>query len=290
MKKRLRATREETLSSSFKSAYTNQNELQRPISKSGIRAGSETLCGGWEQRQAGPEGGNRKGFSDAISRAVERFPEIFEAEKQFNPAGATRAAEEAALLEHAEKTGTLLDAMDFFRRWRESGAHGGNEHQVIVGDEGQPVEKRTNMPYFHNNWFDYLQRIRLHNCLFPEAPISVKGVQNQPRQLGTPHGDMMPAGVYVVTEQPFVKWARESTQEETADFLSQFGFSKVPVAQGENDTGAWHNPETGVRLNDVRGDNIVIRKGDDGKLMPVVLDVPISVDVVPEVISIKKTT
>lgn len=89
---------------------------------------------------------------DIVSRAVENFPAVFEAEAQFNPAGATRAAEDAALSAYAEENGLLLNPIDFFIRWRDSGANGGQEHQVIVGDSGQPVEKRTNVPYFHDSW------------------------------------------------------------------------------------------------------------------------------------------
>jgi Serine/Threonine/Tyrosine Kinase found in polyvalent proteins len=214
---------------------------------------------------------------DTVTRAVESFPEVFKAEAQLNPAGATRAAEESALSAYAAKNGALLDPIEFFGRWRDSGANGGQEHQVVVGDAGQPVEKRTNIPYFHDSWSGYFERIRLHNVLFPEAFITIKGFQNQGRQLGTPYGDVLPSGIYCVIEQTFVNWEREATPEEIRTYLHSGGFVKVPVFAGEKDTGKWYNPKTGVHLVDVRGDNIVLARGDDDLLRPVALDVPIRI-------------
>ena len=212
---------------------------------------------------------------DIVSIAVENFPAVFEAEAQFNPAGATRAAEETALLANAEKNGLLLNPIDFFIRWRDSGANGGQEHQVIVGDSGQPVEKRTNVPYFHDSWRGYFERIRLHNILFPEASITVKGFHNQSRQLWTPYGEVLPPGIYCVIEQPFVNWEREATPQEIRGYLHSGGFLKVLVFAGEKDTGEWYNPKTDIHLVDVRSDNLVMARGDDDILRPVVVDVPI---------------
>gem|GEM_PF-4604221 len=212
-----------------------------------------------------------------VSRAVDNFPDVFKAEAQFNPAGATRAAEETALSAYAADNGALLDPIEFFSRWRDSGANGGQEHQVVVGDSGEPVEKRTNVPYFHDSWAGYFDRIRLHNVLFPEASITINGFQNQGRQLGTPYGDVLPSGIYCVIEQPFVNWDREATPEEIRTYLHSGGFVKVPVFSGEKDTGEWYNPKTGIHLVDVRGDNIVMARGDDDLLRPVALDVPIRI-------------
>ena len=210
-----------------------------------------------------------------VCRAVEDYRAVFEAEAQFNSAGATRAAEEYALLAFAENNGLLLNPIAFFSRWRDSGANGGQEHQVVVGDSGRPVEKRTNVPYFHASWAGYFERIWLHNVLFPEASITIKGFQNQSRQLWTPYGDVLPPGIYCVTEQPFVNWEREATPEEIRGYLYSGGFSKVPVSVGEKDTGEWYNPKTDLHLVDVRGDNIVMARGDDDLLRPVTLDIPI---------------
>jgi len=214
---------------------------------------------------------------DTVTQAVESFPGVFKAEAQLNPAGATRSAEEAALSAYAAQIGALLDPIEFFSRWRDSGANGGQEHQVVVGDAGQPVEKRTNVPYFHDSWAGYFDRIRLHNILFPEASITIKGFQNQGRQLGTPYGEVLPSGIYCVIEQPFVNWEREATPDEIRTYLHSGGFVKVPVFAGEKDTGQWYNPKTGIHLVDVRGDNIVMARGNDGLLRPVVLDVPIRI-------------
>ena len=211
---------------------------------------------------------------DIVNHSAINFPDIFREEARIHPAGATRAAEGAALLAYATQTDTFLDPVDFFCRWRESGANGGQEHQVVVGDAGEPVLKRTHLPYFHDSWAGYFDRIRLHNILFPEATISIKGFQNQERQLGTPYGDVLPSGTYCVIAQPFVNWEREATLEEIRTYLGSGGFVKVPVLAGEKDTGEWYNPRTGIHLVDVRGDNIVMARGDDALLRPVSLDVP----------------
>jgi hypothetical protein len=212
---------------------------------------------------------------DIVNHAAINFPAIFQEEALIHPAGATRAAEGAALLAYATQTDTLLDPVDFFCRWKESGANGGQEHQVVVGDAGEPVLKRTHLPYFHDSWGGYFNRIKLHNILFPEAPIAVRGFQNQTRNLGTPYGDVLPPGVYCVTEQPFVNWEREATADEINAYLQSGGFEKVPVSTGERDKGEWFNPVADVHLVDVRGDNIVVVRGGDDLLRPVALDVPI---------------
>jgi hypothetical protein len=211
---------------------------------------------------------------DIVNHAAINFPDVFQEEARIHPAGAKRAAEEAALSAYAERTGITLDPIEFFRRWRDSGANGGQEHQVVVGDAGEPVLKRTHLPYFHDSWGGYLDRIRLHNILFPEATISIKGFQNQERQLGTPYGDVLPSGIYCVIEQPFVNWEREATPEEIRTYLGSGGFVQVPVLAGEKDTGEWYNPKAGIHLVDVRGDNIVMAHGHDDLLRPVALDVP----------------
>jgi Serine/Threonine/Tyrosine Kinase found in polyvalent proteins len=139
------------------------------------------------------------------------------------------------------------------------------------------VEKRSNVPYFHDSWVGYFERVRLHNVLFPGASITITGFQNQSLQFGTPYGDVLLSGIYCVTEQPFVNWEREATPAEIRTYLLSGGFVKVPVFAGEKDTGECYNPKTGIRVVDVRGDNIVMARGDDDLLRPVALDVPIRI-------------
>ena len=248
-----------------------QGHLDCATSTSQILTANEAVS----QKVREPEARKIELLIHTVAHAVESFPEVFKAEAQFNPTCATRAAEERALSAYAENNALLLNPTDFFSRWRDSGANGGQEHQVVVGDSGQPVEKRTNVPYFHDSWTGYLERIRLHNILFPEASITIKGFQNQSRQFWTPYGDVLPPGIYCVIEQPFVNWEREATPQEITKYLHSGGFLKVPVFAGEKDIGEWYNPKTDIHLVDVRGDNIVIARGDDNILRPVVLDIPI---------------
>ena len=243
-----------------------------PISATPTMGGDDTTSLRLERRQRQAQ--ELVTLIQTVSKAIENYPDVFNAEAEFNPAGASRAAEEFALSAYAVNAGALLDPIEFFTRWRDSGANGGQEHQVIVGDEGEPVEKRTNIPYFHDSWSGYFDRIRLHNVLFPEASIIIKGFQNQGSQLGTPYGDVLPSGIYCVIEQPFVNWEREATPEEIRTYLGSGGFVKVPVLAGEKDTGEWYNPKAGIHLVDVRGDNIVMALGHDDLLQPVALDVP----------------
>lgn len=72
-----------------------------------------------------------------------------------------------------------------------------------------------------------------------------------------------------------MNWEREATPKEIREYLHSGGFLKVLVFAGEKDTGEWYNPKTDIHLADVRGDNIVMARGDDGILRPVVVDVPI---------------
>jgi len=146
------------------------------------------------------------------------------------------------------------------------------------------VEKRTNATYFHYSWSDYFDRIVIHNHFFPETEIRVKGVDYQDKTIkidqrpgftalleGTNLGPSEDsAGAYVVTEQPYVNWSSEATEDEIRSFLESRGFVESLFC-GQQE---WYNPEAKVFFQDAYSRNVVMVEDDIGEKFPVVLDVP----------------
>jgi len=193
-------------------------------------------------------------------------------------------AQDAALVEAAAQHDMLLDPSDFLKRWRESGGTKGAEH-LVAFDKGSPfVEKRTNIPLFHNNWSDYFDRIKIHNRYFPETEISIQGVHDQkvkpdsgePEFLndlnaesvlgssaldalamfrgGAEYTDPRRAGAYVVTRQPYVKISKTPlSQDQISDFLAERNFFKVPSYKHLE----YYNPKAKVFLQDAHAGNVV---------------------------------
>lgn len=103
-------------------ATTAQSRRRCPVSETPSFGDDDTAALRIErgQRQAG----EIVLLIDAVSKASENYPDAYNAEAEFNPSGANRSAEECALSAYATSTGALLDSIEFFNRWRDSGANG----------------------------------------------------------------------------------------------------------------------------------------------------------------------
>lgn len=85
-----------------------------------------------------------------------------------------KALEETALLQHMQETGEFPSA-GFVAAWKREGEQAGTEHKVAVAPDGRTVRKFGDAAVNHT-WTDYLQRIALHNSLFPLTEYEYKGL------------------------------------------------------------------------------------------------------------------
>ncbi len=108
----------------------------------------------------------------------------------------------------------------------------GTENIVYLSKDGEKVIKLNsffflnddNLEFEFTRDFDYFfNRIDLHNILFPEVAYNVLGFANNEKR-----------EVSVLLEQPFVRDAKFSTQEEIDCCLEEQGFDKKILGKGLN--------------------------------------------------------
>lgn len=75
----------------------------------------------------------------------------------------------------ASDSGCLFDGSAFDRQWRLQGEMGGSENDIIYDEKTGRVWKRNHLAVFCLSWRQFFDRILLHNCLFPEAPLRFEG-------------------------------------------------------------------------------------------------------------------
>jgi len=90
----------------------------------------------------------------------------------------------------------------------------GMESQVYYNSDSNSVFKVNDLE-FYDTPLDYLDAIAIHNQLFPEVPLVVKGFTTRQDTFN----------FAVIVEQPFVQAERGATQEEVKEELSKMGYS-----------------------------------------------------------------
>lgn len=163
-----------------------------------------------------------------------------------------RKAEFDALIEKNE----LLPPFGFISQWKRQGEAGGAEHKIIFSADGKTVRKATpaNLNF---SVTDYLNRIQLHNYLFPDAAYTLRGVMKID---GEPH---------LVVDQPAIPETQNITQDEIVEDLKRLGFERQVRPQHENkiteltEMGTMYvNKAQGIIVWDVDSRNVV--KTDKG--------------------------
>lgn len=92
----------------------------------------------------------------------------------------------------------------------------GMESQVYYNEDSNSVFKVNDLE-FYDTPLDYLDAIAIHNNLFPEAPMIVKGFTTREDTLN----------FAVIVEQPFILAERGATQEEVKEEMAKMGYSYV---------------------------------------------------------------
>jgi hypothetical protein len=152
----------------------------------------------------GAAGDARLGEAGQVAEGARRIAEArarADGARKGSPAEtrAVKAAESAALRAWAQANGLLLDRAQFEKDWKEKGENGGEEHQVIV--VGDRVLKRGfndawGVLRFHTSFTQYLERLAIHNALFPDTAYTLEGfmetekglapIVSQPARVGSP--------------------------------------------------------------------------------------------------------
>ncbi len=92
----------------------------------------------------------------------------------------------------------------------------GMESEVFYNTKSNSVVKVNDLE-FYDTPLDYLNAIAVHNEIFPEAPLTVKGfTTRQDNQ-----------NFAVIVEQPFIQAERGATQEEVKEELGKMGYTHV---------------------------------------------------------------
>ena len=158
-----------------------------------------------------------------------------------------RQREEPALIAWAQRRGLLLAAAPFDRAWEDGGRMEGAEHQVWFDPASGRWWKRNNGS-FHRTWGELLDRIALHNLLFPHAPLRFEGFM------------VTADGLQLVASQPDVRAARGATRAEVEAMMTAFGFRRRTerLADGQlRETDDYEHPD-GLRVDDLHDENVLV--------------------------------
>ena len=148
--------------------------------------------------------------------------------------------EATALREWAHQEQLVLDADEFEQLWQSQDCIGGQENDVFL--KGNRVFKRNNLS-FHLCYADFLDRIALHNLLFPGARLRFEGFVEH-------GGEFRP-----VMSQPAVRARRGAIRTEVEALMQGLGFKRI-----RNDD--YRHPE-GILVEDLHDENVFIDENED---------------------------
>ena len=118
------------------------------------------------------------------------------------------------VLQRGKKSKTWIENLQSIAKKEKIGA--GGENDVYLSNDGRFVIKVNNFSYLpdsSSNFDSFMNRVDAHNELFPNDAISVLGFSYNSK-----------GEVSVVLSQPYIRNAREATQEEIDAFLEEMGF------------------------------------------------------------------
>lgn len=98
---------------------------------------------------------------------------------------------------------------------------GGNEHTIVHNEKENSLYKSNNL---YNSKFlvsHYLEKIRLHNLLFPETKYEIIGFT------GIDKGPDKVPYIEPIAKQDFIPNAEQATEEQIDDYMKSLGFTHV---------------------------------------------------------------
>ncbi|GAB4031277.1 putative polyvalent protein kinase domain-containing protein [Spirosoma gilvum] len=155
--------------------------------------------------------------------------------------------EAQALYAWAVATNYLWDAEQFSLLWYESGCIEGGEHQVVYN--GDVVLKRNNLA-FHTSYLEYLERLILHNWLFPATFYRFEGLMLVSELI-----DELPQ-LRPVVSQKAISAVRGASREEVEALMNQLGF----IRRYEDN---YVNADQTLFIEDLHDQNVLVDKAGD---------------------------
>jgi hypothetical protein len=164
-------------------------------------------------------------------------------------------AEHRAVRDHAMATGLITDRDQFTQLWREGGCVGGAEHEVYLSVTDNRIHKRNHKNYPMGSIGDAIQRMRVHNAIFPNTEYRLEGIQV---------GDN--GCMWLHVSQDRVVFSGYGSDAEVESMMIEKGFERVPLMIGKvtNKPNAYYHEALGILIYDMHTNNIL--KGDDGGL------------------------
>ena len=131
-----------------------------------------------------------------------------------------RIAESKALRQYARKSGKEVSLSSFLERLEEAEIFGG-EHEVYFDEAEMRFYKAhrgedASNPSVRSNTSEYLQRLILHNTIFPESAYRVEGILSSPE---------LDISRVVVSQEAVI--GEDPSQAQIDDHMSGLGFTKV---------------------------------------------------------------
>ncbi len=162
-------------------------------------------------------------------------------------------------------TSPILSAADFNQSWNDQGKISGAEQRVYFHEQENSVIK-ANDGNFHGNWLQYLERLHLHQLLFPETAYTFLGLFIEDSVIS------------MVVRQPFAKASQDVAgahrEEVEAWMREQFGAFRY-----KNDD--YYLPQLDLLIEDLHDENVLVSENRKALLFidPVIYvrpaDVPI---------------
>ncbi len=166
--------------------------------------------------------------------------------------------EQEALFKWANESGHLISNSDFNRLWKEQGKKGETENEVFYDKNKGMWFKRNDLSY-HDSYLGFLQRVALHNRLFPEASLALEGFMVDYNR-STP--DRVPM-LKPVISQRHIPSSKGAEPHEVEKFMSLQGYEKI------NQTD-YYDPVRHIRVEDLHNENVLIHDGTIYIIDPVI--------------------
>ncbi|HSP43997.1 MAG TPA: AIR synthase-related protein, partial [Luteolibacter sp.] len=136
----------------------------------------------------------------------------------------------------------ILNAADFNQKWARQGKISGAEQRVYLEEQECSVIK-ANDGNFHGNWLQYLERLHLHQLLFPETACTFLGLLVED------------SGISMVVRQPFAK-ASDGIAGATRDEVEAWMRDHFGAFRYKNDD--YYLPQLDLLIEDLHDENVLV--------------------------------
>lgn len=188
---------------SINNLKNDRKEISEPVSQRINRENSES------------DSRNEK-IANELRGRIEKAREDFPIGERDGKESDTRKVDDKAIYDYAKEKGLWInDFNELGERFS-----GGTEHDIRINKETQKLYKKNNLSNY-NTIDRFLEKIKLHNEIFPNTPYKFEGFTGVEKGL---RGDPFTEPVY---SQDFIKDTQEANPNEISDYMDKLGFDKI---------------------------------------------------------------